>query len=81
VGAAARLPVKRADMYETPLSPGTWRFCGGRGSTHDCPWDGVTFGTAASGGHMEVWRWSREHGCPWDWQNVVHWLLKAGTCR
>ena len=30
-----------------------------------CPWD-----EAAKGGHLEVLKWARENGCPWD----------VGTC-
>jgi len=30
------------------------------------PWDLCTTTKAASGGHLEVLRWAREHGCPWN---------------
>ena len=38
----------------------------------ECPWHDVsTCASAAAGGHLEVLRWLRQHGCEWD----------ADTCR
>ena len=31
---------------------------------HNCPWDSRTTNYAAEGGHTELLRWAREHGCP-----------------
>ena len=33
---------------------------------NDCPWDEDTCTDAAQGGHLEVLKWSRENGCPWN---------------
>ena len=30
------------------------------------PWDGWTCSKAARGGHLEVLKWARANGCPWD---------------
>ena len=30
-----------------------------------CPWDAWTCANAAAGGHLEVLKWARAHGCDW----------------
>jgi hypothetical protein len=30
------------------------------------PWDAWTCAYAAKGGHLEVLKWARENGCPWE---------------
>ena len=32
----------------------------------DVHWDECTCAYAAEGGHLEVLKWARENGCPWD---------------
>jgi len=31
-------------------------------------WNEATCAGAAIGGHLELLKWLREQGCPWDWQ-------------
>ena len=31
-----------------------------------CPWDRNTCYIAVDKGHVEVLRWARENGCPWE---------------
>src|SRR5574341_1156984 len=33
---------------------------------HGCPWNHRVCAVALGGGHMDVLRWAREHGCAWD---------------
>jgi len=67
VGAGARVPVGRGDVYDRRL----WylevlKWAHEQG----CPWSSSTCSHAARGGHMHLLQWARAHGCPWD----------SGTC-
>ena len=67
VSARARVPVPRGAQPRvgTPLGWGTCTCCSGRGRTAA---RGMrqTCTDAVEGGHLEVLKWAREHGCPWD---------------
>ena len=39
--------------------------CAEVGARNDCPWSDYTC-AAAEGGHLDVLKWLRENGCPWD---------------
>ena len=45
---------------------------------HDRPWDERTCASAASGGHLEVLKWAREHDCPWHVNIFICTLAAAG---
>ena len=32
---------------------------------NDAPWNEITCGKAAQGGHLEVLQWARANDCPW----------------
>ena len=38
----------------------------GLSTQNGCEWDSWTCWGAAKGGHLEVLRWARENGCPWN---------------
>ena len=42
-----------------------------------CPWDSDVCYNAAFGGHLEVLRWARSQGCPWDEDLFPH---QQATC-
>ena len=50
------------------LRAGAWRCCNGRGSTTA---RGMKRREAAQGGHLQVLRWAREQGCPWDFTTCL----------
>lgn len=34
--------------------------------SNDCPWNAMTYASAAEGGHLGILQWARSHGHPWD---------------
>jgi hypothetical protein len=47
-----------------------------RGEGGSFPWDEETCACAAYGGHLEVLKWARENGCPWD-----EWVRQLAALR
>jgi hypothetical protein len=48
--------------------------------SQDYPWDERKCTCAAEGGHLEVLKWAREHGCLWH-EDTVRTPLREGTWR
>ena len=45
-----------------------------------CPWNSRVCSDAASEGHLEVLRWARSQGCPWD-DSVTYAAAGGGPPR
>ena len=61
VGGSAEAPRVGIGAFCESLTTFVWAVANG------CPWQfAETCETLARGGHLEVLRWAREHGCEWD---------------
>jgi len=66
VGGSAEEPRVGIAAFCRSLSTFVWAVANG------CPWQcAKTCRTLAQSGHLEVLRWAREHGCPFDWRTCA----------